>query len=161
MALSITVNNRLFGVLEIAGFSPYQFRYANFLMASDISDILGNFLYQKEMMSVLNRLTETILDPDKKEEEKYKSICKELAYIFFANASALYIPVKNKIGEYELAASENIKYFEENKKGSDRFMLKDKDKAEPLINAKTKKFFDRKNKPEERKKSGLGQRFFV
>ncbi len=116
ISVPLVVNRRLFGVLEIAGLHPYQFRFANLTLAKDVGDVLGTFLYQKEIFGSLGRLNSVVLDQDIEDHEKYTKICEEFTNIFLANASALYVPDVSKRDVYHLISWHNRSDLDELRK---------------------------------------------
>jgi signal transduction histidine kinase len=113
IAVPIIVIRRLFGVLEIAGFSPYQFRFANLNLAQHVANVLGAFLHHKEMLRALHSLSMIILDHRLPDKEKYDYICKEFAKIFFADASVLFMAPPGIRGTYRLAGWHNREYLDQ------------------------------------------------
>lgn len=102
MVVPLTVYDRLFGVMEIGGFKPYQFRVDNLILAEHLGKTIGTFLYSKEVMSSLGVMNSNILGYNANDyHEKYRIICRELATIFLANAAAIYVP-GDRSGEYYL-----------------------------------------------------------
>lgn len=136
ISVPMIVNRRLFGVVEIAGNSPYQFRFANQILAEDVANVLGTFLYQKEVMGALNRLSYMILDGNQDDQKKYNLICRELTGIFGADGSVLYVPKGSRQDEFQLAGYCNrpdLEEFSEAELGN--FILKEGEAGSLLMKA--------------------------
>ncbi len=104
MALPLRVHGRLFGVLEIDGFSKHQFRFDNFVFAQQVADIIGPFLHERDTSKRLYGLSGKVLDPTKTETKKYHLICKEMAHIFMADACILFEPNPEEPELFDLKA---------------------------------------------------------
>lgn len=102
MAVPIMINGLVFGVLEIEGCRPYQFRRDFLQLAQEIADILGPFLYQREMLANLAKINEIALDEKAKDEDRHRRICEHAARIFLADSAALWIPPLARPMDYEL-----------------------------------------------------------
>lgn len=97
MAVPLSVHGKSFGVLEFGGFSPYQFRYDNLILAEYVGQVIGAFLYQKEVLTRLGQLSDIVVDVQIPDEEKFHKICAELAHVFLAEACVLFMtPVGEK-----------------------------------------------------------------
>jgi signal transduction histidine kinase len=107
IAVPMIVNRRLFGVLEIAGFSSYQFRFSNLNLAQDVGNVLGAFLHHKEVLGALHNLCMNILDHQIPDKDKYDKICQEFSKIFFADAATFYVSRTGAHGEYKLTGWHN------------------------------------------------------
>jgi signal transduction histidine kinase len=100
MALPLTVNGRVFGVLEIGGKVAHQFRYEDLVLAEHVANVMGEFLYQKEVWTTIAWLSEVALDLGRTDEEKYRYICKGFAQTFLADASSIFIRLHGKPDRY-------------------------------------------------------------
>ncbi len=107
IAVPMLVHGLLFGVLEIDGFCQYQFRRDSVQLAQEIADIIGPFLYQREVLRGLSALSESVLNDEKPTEKKYTGICEVAAQVFLANASVLFMPPGQRVNEFSLVASYN------------------------------------------------------
>jgi signal transduction histidine kinase len=115
IAVPMIVNRRLFGVLEIAGFSPYQFRFANLNLAQHVGNVLGAFLHHKEVLAALHGLSKVILDHRVDDKVKFDKICEEFAKFFFADAAVFYKSKSGEQGVYELAGWHNREHLDQSK----------------------------------------------
>ncbi|MEW6351811.1 MAG: ATP-binding protein [Thermodesulfobacteriota bacterium] len=107
IAVPMNVNGLIFGVLEIVGSQPYQFREDFVQLAQGIADMLGPFLHHREMLSALAKINEVALDEQMEGWEKHKVICERAASIFLADACTLWIPPLGRPNEFELSATFN------------------------------------------------------
>lgn len=128
MAVPITVYGRPIGLMEIGGRKPYRFRHQNLDLAQTLcTTLVGTLLHLKEVLSGLARLSRQVLfeGPD---DKNYEIMLSELARMFLAKASALYMPTENA-DEYRM-----VKWF--NRLDLDE--LPDKEKNSIIRNKKTK-----------------------
>ncbi|GEM_PF-1795956 len=109
MAIPLIIYGRMFGVLEINGFSPYQFRHDNMHLAQRIGDIIGPFVYRQKILTGLQRVGEQVLDRETPDQKRLNVIAEECCKIFMAHASALFMPPVGKTDVFDLIACHNRK----------------------------------------------------
>ncbi len=113
MAMPLIVRGLFYGVLEIDGFCPHQFRFDTFLLAQHIADIVGPFLYQRDILTRLFGLSNFVLNPARTASEKYDKICREMAHIFMAEAAILFVPSADDWKLYDLVGVFNLPRIED------------------------------------------------
>ncbi|MEW6349876.1 MAG: SIR2 family protein [Thermodesulfobacteriota bacterium] len=109
IAAPLMVHGRLFGVLEVDGFSPHQFRFDTLYHVEQMANIIGPFLHHREMLRRLYNLSKVVSDPNEADDgKKYRAICKTTAEIFLAKASLLFVPQFLGSNEFECKAHFNL-----------------------------------------------------
>ena len=142
IAVPMLVHGLLLGVLEIDGFCQYQFRGDSVQLAQEIADIVGPFLYQREVLRSLSTLSEAVLNDDQAVEERYARICEVMARVFLADASVLFMPPPGRKGEYALEAWYNRDDLEPLME-KEQYLLRGLENDSPVIQAlASKKFFN-------------------
>ncbi|MBI5252421.1 MAG: hypothetical protein HY912_23245 [Desulfomonile tiedjei] len=113
IAVPLMVYDRVMGVLEIIGHYPYQFRRDTLLFAEQVGQMTSQFLYQREMLGRLLRITRVVCDPRKNEDQKFKEICRDMADILLADGAILFVPSLQTPGLFKRAASFNFKNMDD------------------------------------------------
>lgn len=108
MAFPLVVHGKKYGVMEIDGFCDHQFRFDNFVLALQATDIIGPFLYQRDLLSRLFRLNNAIMNPTTPQSQKYSMICREMASIFMAEASILFVPAQHDWQRLDLVGQHRL-----------------------------------------------------
>ncbi len=145
IAVPMLINGLLFGVLEIDGFSLNQFRQDNIHLAEEIADIIGPFLYQREVLAALSAMNAVVLDENRTDDQRYREVCRQAARVFLAEASALFMPPLGTTEDLvlELGAWHNRsdwdKYFEDN---VDKYYLTKSMQDSPVIHFLTSQHAD-------------------
>ncbi len=89
MAVPLDIAGIPFGCLEIGGFHPFQFRWANLKHLTRLSEIITSFLFQERFLRGLEEMTSAVLG---KEElsDKFKKICEGLTDVFLCSGASLW-----------------------------------------------------------------------
>ncbi|MCK5256632.1 MAG: GAF domain-containing protein, partial [Deltaproteobacteria bacterium] len=106
ISVPLTINRHPWGVIEIAGLSPNQFRWENQNLLSDLVEIISPILYQHLVLKSLQELNQNIfhhITP----LENYNKICDIISRIFFAGAATLWLPDMEKPEIYKCVGAFN------------------------------------------------------
>lgn len=112
LAVPLVVHGKMFGILEACGFDYHQFRLDSLVLAERVAEIVGPFLYQRDTLRRLYRLSAVAMDPYRTEQEKYTEICAETARIFLAEAAMLLVPSADAWSTYDMVAQYNLKRWD-------------------------------------------------
>jgi len=102
----LAINRHPWGVIEIAGFSPYQFRWENQNLLSDLVEIISPILYQHLVLKSLQELNQNIFYHTTP-LENYNKICEIISRIFFAGAVTFWLPDMEKPEVYKCVGALN------------------------------------------------------
>lgn len=100
ISVPLMVIGRVFGVLEISGHSPFQFRWENRQLLRRISEVISPLIYETLIFHSLADLTKTVLKFEIKEKDKYRQICDKMRELFMAYAAVLWRPDRENINHY-------------------------------------------------------------
>ncbi|MCX6579927.1 MAG: GAF domain-containing protein [Candidatus Aminicenantes bacterium] len=100
IAVPLMVTGRVFGILEVSGFSPFQFRWENRQFLRRISDVISPLVYETLIFHSLSVLTQAVLEFKKPEEDKYRQICEKMRELFMAYAAVLWCPDRENPSHY-------------------------------------------------------------
>ena len=100
VSVPLIVLGRVFGVMEISGRSPFQFRWENLQLLRRISGVISPLIYETLIFHSLADLTKNILQFEMGEEEKYRQICEKMRELFMAYAAVLWHPDRENINHY-------------------------------------------------------------
>lgn len=92
VAAPLQIHGRILGVIEVGGFSPYQFRWENMQAISRIDEIVTPLLYETLIFHSVKELTRITLSTEKNDEKKYMDICERLRSLFMAYTAVLWLP---------------------------------------------------------------------
>lgn len=100
IAVPLMVTGRVFGVLEISGFSSFQFNWENRQFLRRIGDVISPLVYEILIFHSLSMLTQTVLEFKKPEVEKYHQICEKMRELFMAYTAVLWQPDRENSSHY-------------------------------------------------------------
>jgi signal transduction histidine kinase len=100
ISVPLIVIGRVFGVLEISGFSPFQFNWENRQLLRRISDVISPQVYETLIFQSLSILTQTTLDIKKPDKDKFQQICEKMRELFMAYAAVLWRPDRENPSHY-------------------------------------------------------------
>jgi len=112
IATPIKFNNRLIGVIEVAAFTPWRFRYEQKSLMLSICARLSAYWYQQKQAQCLNKIQIAVSkfhrgDYDQsKADDLYKVVCQQACAIFLCDASSLWMKEQDK---FKCISSHNIK----------------------------------------------------
>ena len=106
ISVPLTINRHPWGVIEIAGLSPNQFRWENQNLLSDLVEIISPILYQHLVLKSLQELNHNIFHHTTP-LENYNKICDIISRIFFAGAATLWLPDMEKPEIYKCVGAFN------------------------------------------------------
>ncbi len=90
IAAPILVHGRIWGVLEVSGFYPYQFCWENKKIIQETAGMFSLFFYHRHFLTRLQKLHDTNIKSDIIAE--YKNICHQMADIFLSHSATLWLP---------------------------------------------------------------------
>ncbi|MCP5198131.1 MAG: GAF domain-containing protein [Gammaproteobacteria bacterium] len=97
IAVPVSVYGRPWGVLEVLGFRPYQFRWDNCSIMEEFADILSPFFYHQWFLTKLDSLNSITSNNSNDLIERYNIICENLAGLFLSYGASLW--VLNPVGK--------------------------------------------------------------
>jgi signal transduction histidine kinase len=100
ISVPLKVNGRIFGVLEVSGFSPYQFMWENRQLLRRISEVISPLIYETFLFHSLADLTHTVLNTLVNEKIKYQKICEKMRELFMAYAAVFWHPDRERSNRY-------------------------------------------------------------
>ncbi|OQW92293.1 MAG: hypothetical protein BWK78_02120 [Thiotrichaceae bacterium IS1] len=90
IAVPIAVNSRPWGVLEVLGNRPYQFRWDDRRFMGELSEILGPFFYYQWFLAKLHEMNKIAVDK-KATPEGYDGICRCLSEMLLSYGAGLWV----------------------------------------------------------------------
>jgi signal transduction histidine kinase len=107
IATPIRVLGRIWGVLELVGHRPYQFRRRSGNTVAEIASIMSAFFYQQSLLAEVHRFNYIATDARYSPKYKYREICRVLCRIFMTESATLWIQDPDDKMRYFCAASVN------------------------------------------------------
>ncbi|OQW88239.1 MAG: hypothetical protein BWK78_08560 [Thiotrichaceae bacterium IS1] len=98
IAAPILVHGRVWGVLEVNGFYPFQFCWDNKKFVQDVANIFSLFFYLNHLLRGLHKLNLT--KNQNQVDEEYQNICHQLAAIFLSHSATLWVPSSSQPTKY-------------------------------------------------------------
>ena len=103
---------RPFGVMELVGRRPFQFRWDNLLSLKEIADVSSSYFYPRAVAHYLGMLSREYLTEFADELRCYKTICKYSCRIILGAAAALWVQETADPDLFRCVASYNRKDLE-------------------------------------------------
>ncbi|RIZ67829.1 MAG: GAF domain-containing protein [Methylococcales bacterium] len=98
MIVPITFQGRIYGALEVIGFSDYQFQWSHELIFTNVAHLIANYIYSQQMLFALQEITRLALQSSgvaqtvKNEKNgAYTPLCEQLSKIFLSKCANLWI----------------------------------------------------------------------
>ncbi|MEZ5673315.1 MAG: ATP-binding protein, partial [Thiotrichaceae bacterium] len=100
LAAPILVHNRVWGVVEILGSRPHQFRWDDRRFISEVSETLSTFFYHQWLLQKLQELNKIAVN-EMATPPGYGKICKCLAELLISHGAAVWIYEPQEGGYYK------------------------------------------------------------
>ncbi len=108
VAAPIKVFGRAWGVIEMAGFTPYQFDHIDPIWLKEVSALVGERFHNVGMLAQISSLNHAILwkrggdAPSGSYSDLMDTICERVARVFLADGAALWLEDDLWPGQFEL-----------------------------------------------------------
>lgn len=96
IASPLRVQGKTYGVLELGGLFPYQFRWYNTYLIRRIAEMISPIFYRRDTLYRLENLSRFSLDSSTDLREIYSNVAKDLCSIFLVAAGCLWMPDSNR-----------------------------------------------------------------
>ena len=91
IASPITVYGRPWGILEVSGFHPYQFRWDNRRFTEELAELLSTFYYHQFLLTRLHELNKVFSDNNMSLDAKYDALCHNISDIFLSTGASIWL----------------------------------------------------------------------
>jgi signal transduction histidine kinase len=100
LAVPMLVHNRVWGVVEILGTRPHQFRWDDRRFVSELGETLSPFFYHQWLLKKLQQLNKIAVN-EKETPEGYDKICQCLAELLMSYGAAIWVYESQAGGYYK------------------------------------------------------------
>lgn len=100
IAVPICVFERPWGILEVVGARPYQFRWEDLRLVEDVATLLSPFYYHQWFLRNLHGLNRVAVDRNMRLKEKYNEICRRLAAIFSCHSVVMWLRSRKRPNQF-------------------------------------------------------------